>query len=88
MSAPGAKLFGANDLEPPARRRAPQVGAAIDLLARFGEARMTGSGSAVFCLQPGAREAEVVAGAVRREAPPSWQVWSVPLLPEHPLAAW
>jgi 4-diphosphocytidyl-2-C-methyl-D-erythritol kinase len=86
--APGAPLFGANDLEAVARRRAPQVGAALDLLARHGEARMSGSGSAVFCLFPDAPQARTAADALRREAPAQWQVWSVPLLAEHPLAGW
>jgi 4-diphosphocytidyl-2-C-methyl-D-erythritol kinase len=41
-----------NDLELVARRRFPMIGEAIDWLARFGEARMTGSGSAVFTAVP------------------------------------
>ena len=37
-----------NDLEPVARRRYPVIDEAIKRLERFGAARMTGSGSAVF----------------------------------------
>jgi len=88
MAASGGRLFGANDLEPVARRRTPQVGHALDLLARHGEARMSGSGSSVFRLCGDLREAESLAGAVRRDAPAAWQVWALPLLDELPLAVW
>ncbi len=37
-----------NDCEAAVRKRYPQVGAALDSLARFAPARMTGTGSAVF----------------------------------------
>ena len=43
-------LFGANDLEPVARRRFPAIDEALGQLQRHGPARMTGSGSAVFML--------------------------------------
>jgi 4-diphosphocytidyl-2-C-methyl-D-erythritol kinase len=81
--APGS-LFGANDLEPVTRRRYPEVAAAIDHLARFGPARMTGSGSAVFALVASESEAR----AAISDLPPGWQGWAVTSLPELPLAAW
>lgn len=43
---------GGNDLEAVVRRRYPQVGAALDWLAQFGAARMTGSGACVFLPVP------------------------------------
>src|SRR6059058_2724814 len=45
--------FGRNDLEPVARQLCPEVGEAIEWLGSQGlQARMTGSGSAVFALLP------------------------------------
>jgi 4-diphosphocytidyl-2-C-methyl-D-erythritol kinase len=79
-----APLLGANDLEPVACRRYPEVQAAIDWLARFGASRMTGSGSAVFAALPSAESAaEAVHGL-----PPGWQGWAVQSLTELPLAEW
>jgi 4-diphosphocytidyl-2-C-methyl-D-erythritol kinase len=77
-------LFGANDLEAVARRRAPAIGAALERLARFGPARMTGSGSAVFV----AVESESEARAALEDLPAGWSGWAVKSLTEHPLAAW
>lgn len=77
-------LFGVNDLEVVARRRVPVIGDAIDHLRRFGDARMTGSGSAAFVAL--ASEAEG-ANAVK-DLPGNWQHWAVRGLIEHPLAAW
>ncbi len=77
-------LFGANDLEAVVRRRVPEVDAALTLLSRFGAARMTGSGAAVF-----------VAAATQEEArraiaqlPDGWTGWVVRSLKHHPLAEW
>jgi 4-diphosphocytidyl-2-C-methyl-D-erythritol kinase len=77
-------LFGANDLEPVARRRFPAIDQALGLLQRHGPARMTGSGSAVFV--PTGSEAEAQAAAA--EGPPDWKRWAVRGLSEHPLAEW
>jgi 4-diphosphocytidyl-2-C-methyl-D-erythritol kinase len=76
--------FGANDLEPVARRRFPAIDQALERLQRHGPARMTGSGSAVFV--PTATEAE--ARQAVEDAPSGWQCWAVRGLSEHPLAAW
>jgi len=78
------RLFGANDLEVVVRRRVPAVDSAVRHLERFGPARMTGSGSAVF--MPAA-DAERAAAAIQ-QLPPGWQGWVVRGLAEHPLAAW
>jgi 4-diphosphocytidyl-2-C-methyl-D-erythritol kinase len=82
-SAP-AGLFGANDLEPVVRCRYPAVDAAIEHLARFGPARMTGSGSAVFAVLPSESAAQEAVGGL----PAGWQGWAVEGLAEHPLAQW
>jgi len=79
-----AELFGGNDLEPVVRRRYAAVEAAIAHLARFGPARMTGSGSAVFS----ALRSESAAQEAVSELPAGWQGWAVRGLAEHPLAGW
>lgn len=77
-------LFGANDLEAFVRRRVPEVDAALTLLARFGAARMTGSGSAVFV----AAATEEQARAAIAQLPDGWTGWVVRSLKHHPLAEW
>jgi 4-diphosphocytidyl-2-C-methyl-D-erythritol kinase len=77
-------LFGVNDLEVVARRRVPVIGDAIEHLRRFGDARMTGSGSAAFVAVASEAEAAAVAG----QLPGNWQRWAVRGLMEHPLSAW
>lgn len=77
-------LFGTNDLEPVARCRHAAVEAAITHLARFGQARMTGSGSAVFAVLPSKSAAQEAVS----ELPAGWRGWAVESLVELPLAAW
>lgn len=77
-------LFGANDLEPVARRRYPVVGETIAHLERFGPARMTGSGSAVFSICA----SEDAAQKAVKDLPSGWRGWAVASLTQHPLAAW
>ncbi len=78
------ELFGANDLEAVVRRRVPEVDAALALLSRFGPARMTGSGSAVFV----AVATESAARAAIARLPDGWMGWAVASLKHHPLAEW
>jgi 4-diphosphocytidyl-2-C-methyl-D-erythritol kinase len=78
------ELFGANDLEGVVRHRFPAVDAALKHLQRFGPARMTGSGSAVF--MP-ARDSNHAAAAIQ-DLPAGWQGWTVRSLAELPLAVW
>jgi len=78
------RLFGANDLEPVARRRYAEIEAAIAWLGRFGPTRMTGSGSAVFAALPSESAAQEAIGGL----PAGWQGWAVRSLAEHPLAQW
>ena len=77
-------LFGVNDLQPVALRRAPEIQAALEHLSRFGTARMTGSGSAVFA----PFDSEVQAREAISALPAGWKGWAVEGLDEHPLAAW
>jgi 4-diphosphocytidyl-2-C-methyl-D-erythritol kinase len=83
-TAAWTELFCGNDLEPVVRRRYAAVEAAIAHLARFGPARMTGSGSAVFSALP----SESAAQEAVSELPAGWQGWAVRGLAEHPLAGW
>ena len=73
-----------NDLEPVARRRYPVIDEAIKRLERFGAARMTGSGSAVFVASRAREQAELAVADV----PAGWSAWVVRKLVEHPLAVW
>ena len=78
------QLFGVNDLQAITRRRVPEVDEALRHLERFGPARMTGSGSAVFMRTDSeARAKEAVV-----HVPDGWKGWAVRGLPEHPLAGW
>jgi 4-diphosphocytidyl-2-C-methyl-D-erythritol kinase len=60
---------GRNDCEPVVRRQHPQVAEALDWLARFAPARLTGTGSCVFAAFASAAEAERIAA----RAPDRWQ---------------
>jgi 4-diphosphocytidyl-2-C-methyl-D-erythritol kinase len=75
---------GTNDLQPVVQRRYPEVTVALDYLAQFGAARMTGSGSAVFARF----DSEDAAQEAAATPPPGSRAWVVRLLDEHPLAAW
>jgi 4-diphosphocytidyl-2-C-methyl-D-erythritol kinase len=55
---------GRNDCEPVVRTRFPEVAEALDWLARFAPARLTGTGSCVFAAFPRAIDAEHVAARV------------------------
>jgi 4-diphosphocytidyl-2-C-methyl-D-erythritol kinase len=73
--------FGHNDLEPVARQLCPEVGEAVEWLGSQGlQARMTGSGSAVFALLP--------PGAILAQAPAHWVVRECGNMEVHPLVGW
>jgi 4-diphosphocytidyl-2-C-methyl-D-erythritol kinase len=79
--------FGRNDLQPPAEDRAPEVAQAARWLeARYGNSRMTGSGSAVFARADttGPSRATLPAEAL----PPDWVVRECRGLQQHPLVGW
>jgi 4-diphosphocytidyl-2-C-methyl-D-erythritol kinase len=60
---------GRNDCEPVVRKQFPEVGEALDWLARFAPARLTGTGSCIFASCANAADAERLAARV----PDRWQ---------------
>lgn len=78
----GTQSFGRNDLQVVATELYPVVAQAIEWLATFGNARMTGSGACVFC--PFADEEQ--ADAVLKQVPARWKAWKARALRHHPLA--
>ena len=73
--------YGANDLQAVAQAVCPEISDCIGWLSRKGlQARMTGSGSAVF--------APWVEGTDLSDAPPGWQIKICSNWAEHPLRAW
>ncbi len=83
--------FGKNDLQPAAEDRCPEVAQAARWLeARYGNSRMTGSGSAVFATvaeREGTTHAPV-ATFPAEQLPPGWVGRMCRSLDEHPLAGW
>ena len=82
--------FGRNDLQPPAQAECPEVTDALQWLeARFGNSRMTGSGSAVFS-RVGAEDPTPATwpddGATA--LPKGWVGRMCRSLHRHPLAGW
>jgi 4-diphosphocytidyl-2-C-methyl-D-erythritol kinase len=85
-TTPGT-LWGRNDLQPVAEALEPEVAHAAHWLAeRYGNSRMTGSGSAVFA-RVGNDAAPMAIGALD-ELPAGWVGRSCRSLASHPLAAW
>jgi 4-diphosphocytidyl-2-C-methyl-D-erythritol kinase len=78
------KAFGRNDLQPVAQALCPPIAQVASWLeARFGNSRMTGSGSAVF--------ATVGTDGVswpEGDLPPGWNGRMCRSLAHHPLRAW
>lgn len=73
--------FGHNNLQPVAQRLCPEVGQSLDWLASQGlQARMTGSGSAVFARLP--------SGLEPPPAPAGWQMQVCSNVEAHPLVGW
>jgi len=75
--------FGKNDLEPVVCRRHREVAAHLELLTRFGDARLSGSGACVFAEFATEREAR----SVLSRMPAGIQGFAVRGLDCHPLAA-
>lgn len=81
--------FGRNDLQPVAQRLCPEVGQSLDWLGSQGlQARMTGSGSAVFAPMAQAVGQAVAPAAALLPAPAGWQVRECSNLEVHPLMGW
>ncbi|WP_083440493.1 4-(cytidine 5'-diphospho)-2-C-methyl-D-erythritol kinase [Aquincola tertiaricarbonis] len=80
--------FGRNDLQPPAEDRCPEVAQAARWLAdRFGNSRMTGSGSAVFARMDTGTNASPSAIDLT-DLPAGWVGRECRSLASHPLRAW
>jgi 4-diphosphocytidyl-2-C-methyl-D-erythritol kinase len=78
--------FGHNDLEPVARQLCPEVGEACRWLGSQGlQARMTGSGSAVFALLP---PGQSLGQAPAHWAGSGWVVRECSRMAVHPLVGW
>ncbi|MGV8894286.1 MAG: 4-(cytidine 5'-diphospho)-2-C-methyl-D-erythritol kinase [Burkholderiaceae bacterium] len=73
--------FGKNDLQAVASKLFPEVFDAIQWLKKFGDARMTGSGSCVFC----SVEQEHQASEVLKIVPPHWRAWKTKAIAQHPM---
>jgi 4-diphosphocytidyl-2-C-methyl-D-erythritol kinase len=73
--------FGKNDLQDVAARLFPPVAEAIEWLGGYGAARMTGSGSCVFCAFSTEQEAE----RVLKQVPARWRAWKAKALQRHPM---
>ena len=74
---------GRNDCEPVVRQRFPPVGEALDWLARFAPARLTGTGSCVFAEMPN----EARAREALERLPGRWTGYVVRGLNRSPLVA-
>jgi 4-diphosphocytidyl-2-C-methyl-D-erythritol kinase len=73
--------FGVNDLQPVAKNLCPAVNKALEWLKdKDLDARMTGSGSAVFAQTPGDVDVS--------NAPDAWQVHTCSNMDVHPLFGW
>jgi 4-diphosphocytidyl-2-C-methyl-D-erythritol kinase len=84
--------FGRNDLQPPAEAACSGVAQAARLLeARFGNSRMTGSGSAVFARAGGFEDAGADSrpeATIPADLPAGWAGRMCRSLQRHPLGGW
>ena len=78
--------FGRNDLQAVAVRLFAPIAEALEWLARFGQARMTGSGACVFCAFAREHEADAVLEAAARSGQPHWKTWKARSIERHPLS--
>lgn len=80
-----AKIDWKNDLQAVACAFHPQIADAIHWLAQFefnqGDAKMTGSGSCVFCAFP----SETDAKKIIQQVPAHWNSWYAKALQQHPM---
>jgi 4-diphosphocytidyl-2-C-methyl-D-erythritol kinase len=81
----GTGSFGGNDLQAAAEAESAEVGAALRMLrSRFGNARLTGSGSAVFAVAGGGDGS----GGSLADLPAGWTGRMCRSLVAHPLRDW
>lgn len=78
--------FGGNDLQTVACRLYPEVAQALEWLAQFGAARMTGSGACVFCDIGSEERADKVVNEILERVPQRWKAWKARALQRHPMA--
>jgi 4-diphosphocytidyl-2-C-methyl-D-erythritol kinase len=79
--------YGRNDLQPPAEQSCREVAEAAEWLrSRFGNSRMTGSGSAVFARNGTGDQA--LATWPAEDLPPGWVGRMCRSLDQHPLIEW
>lgn len=82
----GAFQYGRNDLQAPAEAVCPEVAQAASVLnERFGNSRMSGSGSAVFA---GAGMLEGPVAQIPENLLPGWVARMCRSLQQHPLVGW
>lgn len=74
--------FWKNNLESTTTQCFPEINSVIHWLKQFGNARMTGSGSCIFCAFKNEKEAD----KVLKQVPYPWIGWKTQALQEHPLA--
>jgi 4-diphosphocytidyl-2-C-methyl-D-erythritol kinase len=77
-----------NDLQEVAVQLFPEIQAPIDWLNSYGNAKMTGSGSCVFCACANEDVAIKILKNVPHHLYPEWVAWKAKALQEHPLACW
>jgi len=86
-----AKGLGRNDLQPVAEAISSDVRTALDLMSKqFGNARMTGSGAAVFSLLENGNEGknDQSLATLLQALPEGWTGRICRSLAQHPLAGW
>ena len=76
------KSFGKNDLQAVVTGMFPPVALALDALGKFGEARMTGSGSCVFCAFACEGDADQAVAALSG----AWRTWKAKGMSQHPMS--
>lgn len=74
--------FGKNDLQAVVTGMFPPVALALDALGKFGEARMTGSGSCVFCAFACEGDADRAVAALSGV----WRTWKARGISQHPMS--
>lgn len=81
--------FGKNDLQVVASRLFAPVAEALEWLAQYGQARMTGSGACVFCAFEQEHQADAVLQAARsgsKRWQTQWKIWKASAMERHPLS--
>jgi len=76
------KGFWKNDLQSVAENLFSEISAVLDWLKNYGDARMTGSGSCVFCQCLHQAQAD----KILNDVPQKWNAWKAKSLQQHPLS--